>query len=322
MPKLRSSLSTLFAVPLLAALALAAAPASAQDYPNRPITLVVPFPPGGSTTIVARIVADKMSEALGQSDRGRQPRRRRRHHRHPRGGEGRARRLHHPARLYRHARDRPEPLRQCRLRPAQGFRADRPDRHRAEHAGGAPLDAGAVGRRADRLCQGQSRQGQLRLGRHRHGQPRLRRIFRHRRRHEARAHSLQGHRPGAHRPARRPHPDGVRADPGHARNAKAGKLRVLAVTSAVRSSLVPEVPTIAESGTPGFRGGRCATASSRRRARRAPIIERLNKALNDALATADVRKRLRNRRRRAAARARRRNMPPTSTARKRGGRRW
>ena len=41
--------------------------ASAQGYPNRPITLVVPFPPGGSTTIVARIVADKMSEALGQS---------------------------------------------------------------------------------------------------------------------------------------------------------------------------------------------------------------------------------------------------------------
>ena len=52
---------------LLAGAAVTALTASAQDYPNRPITLVVPFPPGGSTTIVARIVADKMSELLGQS---------------------------------------------------------------------------------------------------------------------------------------------------------------------------------------------------------------------------------------------------------------
>jgi tripartite-type tricarboxylate transporter receptor subunit TctC len=43
------------------------APLRADDYPDRPITLVVPFPPGGSTTIVARIIADKMSQTLGQS---------------------------------------------------------------------------------------------------------------------------------------------------------------------------------------------------------------------------------------------------------------
>ena len=41
--------------------------ARAQAYPNRTITLVVPFPPGGSTSIVGRLIADKMSELLGQS---------------------------------------------------------------------------------------------------------------------------------------------------------------------------------------------------------------------------------------------------------------
>jgi tripartite-type tricarboxylate transporter receptor subunit TctC len=52
----------------LACLALTGAlsPVSAQDYPNRPVTLIVPFPPGGSTTVMARNVADRMSAALGQ----------------------------------------------------------------------------------------------------------------------------------------------------------------------------------------------------------------------------------------------------------------
>ncbi len=40
--------------------------ASAQAYPTRPITLIVPFPPGGSTDVGARIVADHMSRTLGQ----------------------------------------------------------------------------------------------------------------------------------------------------------------------------------------------------------------------------------------------------------------
>src|ERR1700712_1266331 len=42
------------------------APAQAQTYPNRAITLVIPFAPGGSTSIVGRGIADKMSELLGE----------------------------------------------------------------------------------------------------------------------------------------------------------------------------------------------------------------------------------------------------------------
>src|SRR5580698_11422939 len=41
--------------------------ADAQTYPNRTITLVIPFAPGGSTSIVGHVIADKMSQLLGQS---------------------------------------------------------------------------------------------------------------------------------------------------------------------------------------------------------------------------------------------------------------
>ena len=55
---------------LMIALVLAAfaviAPAQADTFPSRPITLIVPFPPGGSTDLAARLMADKMGAALGQ----------------------------------------------------------------------------------------------------------------------------------------------------------------------------------------------------------------------------------------------------------------
>jgi tripartite-type tricarboxylate transporter receptor subunit TctC len=48
------------------ALVVAGASAHAQDFPNRPIRMMVPFTPGGGTDLLARIVAQKMSEGLGQ----------------------------------------------------------------------------------------------------------------------------------------------------------------------------------------------------------------------------------------------------------------
>src|SRR5207249_11385417 len=68
----RSRLITLTAVAWLYAAAFvgtlpwASGDAAAQTYPNRPITLVVPFPPGGATDAIGRTIQDSMSQSLGQ----------------------------------------------------------------------------------------------------------------------------------------------------------------------------------------------------------------------------------------------------------------
>jgi tripartite-type tricarboxylate transporter receptor subunit TctC len=72
---------------------------------------------------------------------------------------------------------------------------------------------------------------------------------------------------------------------------RAGKLRALAVTTAKRSALVPEIPTIAESGVPGFdvpsATGILAPAGTPRE-----VVAKINAAINRALATEEVRQRL------------------------------
>jgi tripartite-type tricarboxylate transporter receptor subunit TctC len=44
----------------------ASGPATAQDYPNRPIRLIVPFPAGGTLDVAARVIGDQLSQQMGQ----------------------------------------------------------------------------------------------------------------------------------------------------------------------------------------------------------------------------------------------------------------
>ena len=137
--------------------------AAAQNYPTRPITMIVPFPAGGATDTLARFLAEQMRPILGQpvvienvGRRRRQPRRR------PRRALGR-RRLHAEHRHLDHAYADRRPLRAA-VRSVEGSRADHPDRQRAAVDRRQEGPAGGRSEGADRLAEGQSRQG---VGRHR-----------------------------------------------------------------------------------------------------------------------------------------------------------
>jgi tripartite-type tricarboxylate transporter receptor subunit TctC len=273
------------------ALALAALPASAQPYPNRPVTLVVPFPPGGSTSIVARIVADKMSEALGQSiviDN--------------RGGAG--------GTVGTRAVAKSPPDGYTLLLGYTGTLAIGPTLYPS--AGYDPrkdfAPVGLIGHAPNSLVvhpsfpvksvqeliayvkanPGKVNYGSAGVGTVSHvsgeyfaSAAGIKLVHvPYRGTGPALADLIGGHIPMAFAPIPATHGP-----------VSQGQLRGLAVTSAKRSSLVPDLPTIAESGIPDFEAslyyGIVAPAGTPR-----PIVERLNQALRAALATEDVKRRL------------------------------
>ena len=135
--------------PISAAFASAAA---AQAYPNKPITLVVPFAPGGFVHTVALMY----QESLGKSARpaGGRPEqaRRERQHRGRIRREVRARRLYAVPADREHPDHQPAPVQERALRRAEGLRAGGTHRQHVEHVRGQPAQ-----RHQD--AQGSRRQG-------------------------------------------------------------------------------------------------------------------------------------------------------------------
>src|ERR1700736_1933011 len=61
-----ASLRDVLLLPMLVVASFFAWPTQAQDYPTKPIRMIVPYPPAGGTDIVARTISDPLSKELGQ----------------------------------------------------------------------------------------------------------------------------------------------------------------------------------------------------------------------------------------------------------------
>jgi tripartite-type tricarboxylate transporter receptor subunit TctC len=262
----------------------------ADDYPTRPVTLIVPFPPGGSTNIVMRIVADQLGALLGQAvvvdNRA--------------GGTAGTRAVaKSTADGYTIGLGYSGPLGIAPTLYGDGVGYDpRKDFAPIGRVATAPNTlvahpSFAPKSIAELIAYAKVNPGKVNFGSagigtvsHLAGE-----LFAYRAgitlvhvpykgTGPAITDLIGGHIPTAFAPI-----------PASHAQAAAGTLRMLAVTSLKRSALMPEVPTIAESGLADFeavlRYGLVAPAGTPR-----PIIEKLNQALNAALATDEMRKRL------------------------------
>jgi len=281
------------AVAVAVALAAGLNGASAQNYPSRAITLVIPFAPGGSTSIVGRGIADKMSELLGEKvvvDN--------------RPGAG--------GTVGTRAVAKSDPDGYTLLLGYTGTLAIGPSLYK--NVGYDPRKdfspIGLIGNApnslvvnpsfpaktvAELVAYAKANPGKVNFGSagagtasHITGEYFARSAgitlvhIPYKGTGPALTDLLGGHIPMAFAPIPASHP-----------NVTAGKLRALAVTSTTRSGLLPDVPTMVEAGLPGFDAslyyGLAAPAGTPR-----PIIDKLNKALRDALASDEVKKQLGN----------------------------
>ncbi len=166
----RAAPSLALTVAIISALALGfAAIGSAQNaFPTRPIKMLVGFAAGGGTDVAARVIAQPMSEILGQTIVVEDRHRRQRLARFAGSGEIGSRRLHADDGQPDHLRGGAGALSQGDGRSGQGFRRRRAHRRLAARPGGQSVVRRAFGRGRDRDGEGQPRQNQFRHRRRRH----------------------------------------------------------------------------------------------------------------------------------------------------------
>ena len=272
----------------------AALPAQGQSYPTRPVTLVVPYPPGGGNDAMARIIADKLSTALGQQvvvDN--------------RGGAG--------GLIGTRAVAKAAPDGYTLLLGHTGTLGINPQLYAPNTGYDIRKDFAPIGliavmpmafmahpptpykTVADLIAAAKKEPGKINIGSSPKGTgshlcaelfmslsgAQMNLIP-----YKGTAQSINdlvgGHVAVA-----------CNIIPPAFGNLKAGTLRPLAVTSAARSPLLPDVPTVAESGLPGFEAelyyGLLAPAGTPR-----AVVDRLNAELRKALASDDVKQRIAN----------------------------
>jgi tripartite-type tricarboxylate transporter receptor subunit TctC len=260
--------------------------AAAAGYPTRPITLIVPYPPGGGVDLIGRLVGQKLSAALGQQVVVQN-----------RGGAGGMIGTRDLAKAAPDGYTLGIMLTGISLSPNAGYDVNK-DFSPIGLIASTPIfivtnPSFPAKSLADVIASAKQQPGKLTAGT---PPPPTINYF------AARLFNLvagvditvvtyKGTAPLTNDVLGNHVPVGFDTIPAAVSNVQSGQLRALAVTGAKRSAALPDVPTAAESGLPGFEAvqyyGLTAPAGVPR-----PIVDRLNKELRTMLAAADFKQRL------------------------------
>ncbi len=271
-------LATLVCAPLSAA--------SAQDYPNHPITLIVPFPPGGGVDLIGRLVGQRLSAALGQQVVVEN-----------RGGAGGMIGTRDIAKAVPDGYTLGVVLTGMSLSPNAGYDISK-DFSPIGIIASTPIfivtnPSFPAKSLADIIALAKQQPGKLTAGTP--PAPTINyfatRLFNLMAGVNITVVSYKGTAQLTNDVLGNHVPIGFDTIPAAISNVQAKQLRAIAVTGAARSAALPDVPTAAQSGLPGFEAvqyyGLIAPAGVPR-----PIVERLNKELRAMLAADDFKKKL------------------------------